>query len=298
MISIRSINPFEYLAPDALADALEILEAKGKDGKILNGGTDLVLQMKQGLIHPSSVVDIKRIPELNILKWDESDGFRIGSAVPIDRILSYTSLPKEYGILMQAVALIGSMQIKNRGTIGGNVCNAAPSADSAPALLCLDAGVVLTSVKGTRTVPLDAFFIGPGQTLLNGNEILLEIIVPTPSPGSAGCYLRHTTRAEMDIAVTGVASWLDLSSQDNQVKAVRIALGAVAPTPIRANHAEEALMGKPVTSAGIEEAAETAGREAEPISDLRGSAQYRRELVRVLTRRTLKGACEGLGIQI
>ncbi len=288
MTSIRSIGIFDYLCPESLEGALNILATKGAGSQVLNGGTDLVLQMKQGLACPTSVVDVKRVPELNRLEWSRDEGLRVGAAVTLSKILSFATLPPEYGILLQACAVIGSAQIKNRGTIVGNVCNAAPSADSAPALLCLDARVTLASTRGSRTVNLEDFFTAPGQTVMADDELLVEIAVPTPPSPAAGCYLRHTTREEMDIAVAGAASFITLSPQNRQVTQARIALGAVAHTPIRARQAEACLLGKELTPDTIKEAAERAAVEAEPISDIRASAEYRRHLVNVLTRLTLQ----------
>jgi carbon-monoxide dehydrogenase medium subunit len=298
MNGLRSIGSFKYVAPKSLGEALHMLHTKRGDTKVLNGGTDLVAQMKQGLVSPSSLLDIKGLPELNRLEWDDTDGLHIGAAVTFSRFLSCTALPKDYSILTQVCSVIGSVQIKNRGTIGGNICNAAPSADSLPPLLCLDARAVLASHTGTRTIPLNGFFTAPGRTSMDDDELLIEIEVPPPPARSAGCYVRHTTREEMDIAVAGVAAWLALSSQHNRLRAARIALGAVAATPMRARDTESSLKGKPVTLDAIEEASEVAAGEAKPISDLRGSAEYRRELVRVLTRRTLKSSCKMLGIKI
>ena len=298
MTHIRSIGKFEYKAPDSLPELLKILETETLGGKMLAGGTDLILQMKQGLVRPSVVVDVKKIPELNQIEWSEEEGLHIGAAVSFKRLLAFTESPKELGVLFQACSLIGSVQIKNRGTIGGNICNAAPSADSAPALLCLGASVVLASGKGARTIPLNDFFLGPGKTALADDELLVEIEVPAPPALSAGCYLRHTTREEMDIAVAGAASFLALAPHEKYVKTARIALGAVAPTPMRARGAEAILTGKTITREIIEEAAESAALEASPISDLRGSEGYRRELIRVLVRRTLIRISEELGLTI
>lgn len=298
MTHIRSIGKFEYTAPDSLPELLKILETDTHGSRMLAGGTDLILQMKQGLVRPSVVVDVKKIPELNQIEWSEEEGLHIGAAVPFGRLLAFTALPKELGVLFQACSLIGSVQIKNRGTIGGNICNAAPSADSVPALLCLEASVVLASGKGARTIPLNDFFLAPGKTALADDELLVEIGIPAPPVPAAGCYLRHTTREEMDIAVAGAASFLALAPQKEHVKIARIALGAVAPTPMRAHRAEAMLIGKTMTKEIIEEAAESAALEASPISDLRGSEEYRRELVQVLVRRTLMGACEELGLTV
>jgi CO/xanthine dehydrogenase FAD-binding subunit len=298
MTRFRSIGKFKYQAPDSLTEVLKILETPDLAGKILAGGTDLILQMKQGIVRPVSVIDVKQIPELIRLEWDPQRGLRLGAAVPLNRLLTFPGLPKAFSILLQACSLIGSTQINNRGTVGGNICNAAPSADSAPPLLCLGARVVLSSHKATRTMALEDFFLAPGKTALTDDELLVEIEVPNPSTPSAGSYLRHTTREEMDISVAGVASFLTFSPQNGRLLSARIALGAVAPTPMRALRAEAILAGKTVIPQMIEQAAEQAAAEAKPISDLRGSSDYRRELVRVLTRRTLRSACKELGFEV
>jgi CO/xanthine dehydrogenase FAD-binding subunit len=298
MTSFRSIGKFQYRDPNSLPEVLKILETRDRTVKVLAGGTDLILLMKQGLVCPSLVVDVKQVSELNRLEWNSQEGLRLGAAVPLSRLLAFNELPKEFGILLQACSLIGSRQIKNRGTLGGNICNAAPSADSAPALLCLGAKAVLASSRGTRTMALDDFFLAPGKTALAEDELLVEIAIPTPPIRSAGCYLRHTAREEMDIAVAGAASFLTSAPEKGRLQSVRIALGAVAPTPLRARGAEAVLVGKTVTPALVEKAAEQAAGEAGPISDVRGSAEYRRELVRVLVRRTLMRACKELGIEV
>ncbi len=298
MIGISSVGSFEYRAPDSLDETLSILKANGAGARILAGGTDLILQMKQGQVRPSLVVDVKRLPELKRLEWSAPGGLHVGASVRLSKLLTFNPVLERYNILAQACSVIGSQQIRNRGTIGGNVCNAAPSADSVPALLCLGARAVLASSNGTRSIDLNDFFVAPGKTAIGDDELLVEIEVPTPPMPSAGCYMRHTTREEMDIAVVGVASFLTLSSRDETVEEARIALGAVAPTPVRAHDAEAFLTGESVTPNVIEEAARKATVEASPISDLRGSAEYRREIVRVLTRRTLRKACGELGLKV
>jgi CO/xanthine dehydrogenase FAD-binding subunit len=292
------INRFEYQAPRSLKQALEILDHHGEEARVLAGGTDLIVQMKQGTVHPACIVDVKKIPELNVLDWKPEDGLHIGAAVPISRFLAFPVVWDKFNILAQACSGIGSMQIRNRATLGGNISNAAPSADSAPPLLCLGAKAVMASSKGLRAIPLEDFFLAPGETARNNRELLVKIVVPTPGSLSAGCYVKHGTREKMDIAVAGVASFLSLSTQDRKLKAVRIALGAVGPRPMRASQAEVVLTKNLLNREGIEAAAVQAAKEAEPISDLRSSAEYRRELVKVLTRRTLNKACESLGVTI
>jgi carbon-monoxide dehydrogenase medium subunit len=289
-----SVKNVEYLAPRSLNQALDILDRHGEQASVLAGGTDLIVQMKQGMVHPACIVDVKKIPELNVLDWKPEDGLHIGAAVPIRRLLALPVVWEKYNILAQACSGIGSMQLRNRATIGGNICNAA----SAPPLLCLRAKAVMFSSKGVRGIPLEDFFLAPGETARINRELLVEIVIPTPESLSSGCYLKHGTREKMDIAVAGVASFLSLSAQDRKLKAVRIALGAVAPRPMRAPQTEAILTKNLLNRQNIEAAAEQAANEAEPISDLRGSAEYRREIVKVLTRRTLNKACESLGVTI
>jgi CO/xanthine dehydrogenase FAD-binding subunit len=200
---------------------------------------------------------------------------------------------KTYTSLSESGALVGSVQVRNLATLGGNLCNAAPSADMAPPVLALEAEAVIAGPRGERRVPIAEFFAGVRRTVLGPDEILLELVIPSPGARSGGHYLRHTPRRELDIAVVGVASQLTLS--DGVCAKARIALAAVAPVPLRATAAEQALEGKPVTPEAIERAAELAVGAAKPISDQRGSADYRRHLVRVLTRRTLRAAFERAG---
>lgn len=298
MVSLYTINKFEYKAPRSLGEALKLLETQGSNSRVLAGGTDLIVQMKYRQLHPSLLIDIKRIPELNRLEWSEQEGLHIGAAVSLNRLLTFTQLSEHFSILSQACSLIGSEQVRNRATMGGNICNAAPSADSIPALLCLDARALVADSSGLRAIPLENFFLAPGRTAMQSNALLVEIQIPGPPASSAGYYLRHTVREEMDIATVGVASWVVPSTSERTLKEVKIALGAVAPTPIRAYKSEASLKGKSLTPAMIDEAARQAVEESSPISDLRASAEYRREIVKVLVIRALKETCRKLGIEL
>jgi carbon-monoxide dehydrogenase medium subunit len=283
---------FEYYAPHSLEEALSLLDNWKEKAKVLAGGTDLIVQMKNGNAHPVVIIDVKKIPKLNRLEWDEGKSLYIGAAVPLSKIVAFPPIMERFDILYQACAIIGSMQLRNRATVGGNICNGAPSADSAPPLLCLGAKAMVARLGGTRTIPLDSFFRGPGETALAPHELLLGMEIPAPPSLSSGCYLRHTPRQDMDIAVVGVASFLVISKQKDRCEQARIALGAVAPTPIRVPQAEAIVTGRALTDETIEEAAEQAAAVARPISDMRGSAEYRKEIVKVLTRKTLKKAWE------
>jgi carbon-monoxide dehydrogenase medium subunit len=282
------VRRFEIALPRSVEDALRVLGERGADAKLLAGGTDLLPQMKNGLLKPACVVDLSGVARLQTLAPDDGRGFKIGAGVTARRVEQDPTARSAYPSLAESAALIGSVQIRNLATVVGNLCNAAPSADMAPPLIALDAEAVIVGPGGERRVPLAGFFVGVRRTVLGPNDLLLELVVPAPGPRSGGSYLRHTPRRELDIAVVGVASQLTLS---NGVCAkARIALASVAPTPVRAVAAERALEGQPVTPAQIERAAELAIDAARPISDQRGSADFRRHLVRVLTRRTLTTA--------
>ena len=284
------MKDFEYFAPHTLEEGLRLLEEKRENARLLAGGTDLVVQMKSGRVSPSSIIDTKKIPELNRLDDDPGTGLFVGAAVPVSRMNAFPALASKYGLLHDACSLIGSFQLRSRATVGGNICNAAPSADSAPPLLCLDARAIAASMNGSRSIPMTDFFVGPGINALAPDELLVGIEIPPPSGQAAGSYLRHIPRQEMDIAVVGVASLLVISPENGLCAEARISLGAVAPTPIRASAAESALVGTDLASDILEKAAYLASESARPISDMRGSKDYRREIVRVLTRRTLAKA--------
>ena len=281
---------FELSLPRTVDDCLKILSERGSEAKLVAGGTDLLPQLKNGLLKPAHVVDLSGIPALRAISSANGDGLRLGSAITARAIELHPQIRARYASLAESGALVGSVQVRNLATVGGNLCNAAPSADMAPPLLALDAEAVIVGPKGERRVPLASFFMGVRKTVLAADELLLELVVPSPQPHSGGHYLRHTPRRELDIAVVGVASQLTL--RDGVCGNARIAIASVAPTPVRAVAAEAALVGQPVTPASIERAAELAIDAARPISDQRGSADFRRHLVRVLTRRTLTVALE------
>ena len=279
------MNEFEYSAPSDVEEAIGLLGRP--HARALAGGTDLVVQMREKRRQVLHVVDLKRIAALTRLELEADGGVCIGAALNVTAMARETAMAA-YPAVVQSGQMIGSYQIQNRASIGGNVCNAAPSADAIPALICHDARARIAGPKGRREVPVESLFIGPGRTHLDTQEILMAIRLPPPPPHSAGCYLRFTPRREMDIAVAGVGAWLRLGAR-GEVMETRVALAAVAPTPLRAPQAERCLRGERLTVKLIEEAAHLAARDATPISDTRGSAEYRRELVRTLARRALQG---------
>jgi carbon-monoxide dehydrogenase medium subunit len=275
--------------PRSVDECVKALAAGGAGAKVVAGGTDLLPQMKNGVTKPQLVVDLSGIAALRAIKAD-AKGLRIGAAVTARQLERDARVQSGYTAIAESGALVGSIQVRNLATLGGNLCNAAPSADMAPPLLSLEAEAVITGPKGQRRVPIASFFTGVRRTVLAPEELLVELFVPAPGPRSGGSYIRHTPRRELDIAVVGVASQVTL--QNGKCTKARISLAAVAPTPVRATAAEQALEGQALTPAAIEQAAELAVGAAQPISDQRGSADFRRHLVRVLTRRTLTRALE------
>lgn len=267
---------------------MRTLAQRGPETKLLAGGTDLLPQLKNGVLKPGRVIDLSGVARLRDIESANGQGLRIGSAVTARALELDPTVRARYLSLAESGALVGSVQVRNLATLGGNLCNAAPSADMAPPLLALDAEAVILGPKGERRVPIAAFFTGVRKTVLAPDELLVELTVPATGPHSGGNYLRHTPRRELDIAVVGVASQLTLAN--GVCTKARIALAAVAPVPVRATAAERALEGQAVTPDWIARAAELALEAARPISDQRGSADFRRHLVRVLTRRTLTTA--------
>lgn len=250
-----------------------------------------MVQLNEGgkIPTPSYLVSLRRVQELRGIEFSEAQGLRIGSAATMTEIAQSPLVRERYRILADGAGIVGSIQTMNMATLGGNVCNAAPSADTAPPLLACEATAVIAGPGGEREVPLEEFWLGPGQTLLRPGELLRELRLPTPPAKTGGVYLRHTPRKQMDIAVVGVGLLLTLNRGD-RIQRARIALGAVAPTPIRAREAEATLEGNTASESLFARAAETAASEARPISDVRGSAEFRRHLVRVMTERCLQEA--------
>ena len=281
---------FELAVPGSVDECLQILAKRGPDTKVVAGGTDLLPQLKNGVLKPGWVVDLSAVAELRTISDAPDGGLRIGASVTARELELDARVRSRFPALAESAAMVGSVQVRNLATLGGNLCNAAPSADMAPPLLALDADAVIAGPSGQRRVSMASFFLGVRRTVLAPGELLLEIVVPAPGAHSGGNYLRHTPRRELDIAVVGVASQVTLTG--GKCTTARIALAAVAPVPLRATDAEQALVGQPLTPQQIERAAELASGAARPIDDHRGSIEFRNHLVRVLTRRTLTTALQ------
>lgn len=261
---------------------MKLLGNHGKEAKVLAGGTDLLVGMKEKGLSPGYVIDIKGIKGLDGISYDRKEGLRIGTLATMNEVSGSSCVREHYPFLSHAAGEVGSVQVRNRATIGGNLCNAAPSAETAPALLCLDAVLTLAGMKGERSIEIVEFFQGPGMTVLDG-EILTGIRIPPVT--RKGIYIKHSPRIAMDIAVIGAAVAVTLGP--GGWEEVRIALGAVASTPIRVHEAEELLKKKGPTKEAIEEAGRIAREAASPIFDVRASAEYRREMVENLVKRAL-----------
>lgn len=256
------------------------------------GGTDLLVLLRSGRIEMDVLVDIKRIPETNRLAYDSREGLTIGAAVQCFRLCEDRQVRDLYPALVDSASLIGGVAVQGRATIGGNLCNAAPSADFVPTLIALGGGCRIIGPRGERTVPVEGFCTGPRTNVLERGELLVSLQVPSPRPRSGCRYLRFIPRNEMDIAVVGAGAAVELSEDLREIVSARIALGAVAPTPVLAREAGDFLAGQPLSDAVLDRASLLAREAAVPITDMRGTIAYRQHLVRVLVKRALQSAVE------
>lgn len=284
------MKPFEYRAPTSIGEAVALLADKGKKARPLAGGTDLLVQLRRDLLKLDLLVDVKRIPELNRITFDPVEGLTVGAAVSCAGLCEHPDVQKVYPGLVDTASIIGGTAIQGRATLGGNLCNAAPSGDSIPAMIVLGAVCTIAGSHGSRTVPVDAFCTGPGKTVLGEDEMLVSIHFPAPTPNSGARYGRFTPRREMDIAVAGAGAWVVLSDDHTAITDARLALAAVAPTPLLVEAAGTALAGQSPTEEAFTQAAKLAQEAARPITDVRGTEAQRRHLVGVLVKRALRGA--------
>jgi len=278
---------FELIEPVTIQEAISSLVKYAGKAKVVAGGTDLLVQMRQKAVTPEYVVDVTNIPGLDYIKYDKKEGLKIGALTTISSIENSKELLKKYSIISKAAGHLGSPAIRNLGTVGGNLCNASPSAEMAPALIGLSARARIIGPDGERLVLLEDFFTGPGKTVLKNGELLAEIQLPVPSPNTKGIYFRHAIRRSHDLAIVNVAIIIDFEPRKKICKDIKIVLGAVAPTPMRARNAEGVLRGKKMEDGLIQESADLASTEAKPITDVRATAWYRKEMVKVFTRQAL-----------
>jgi carbon-monoxide dehydrogenase medium subunit len=273
----------EYFAPDTLQEAISLYQ-ENTGAVLVAGGTDVLVNVAHGKSALETIIDLKRIRELDYIATDGAR-VRIGALATIAAVAESDIISERYPFVKTAATKLGSWQIRNTATVGGNICNAAPSAELATPLLAAGAAVTIAGPAGEKTVPLSDFFLGPGRTALETGAILKEIIVPPLEPGWRGIYCRHQLRRSMDISIVNLTALLQIRNET--VLGARIYLGAVAPVPMRAVETEKKLVGNVLSREAIELAAETAGMEARPITDVRASADYRRQMVRVYMKRAL-----------
>lgn len=283
------MHDFTYTAPKSIDEAVRLLQQHGGAGQVLAGGTDLIVKMRARRVRPAVVVDAKHIAELNELRSSDA-GLTIGAAVSCRRIYLDKATVAEYPILEDCTTLVGGVHIQGRASVGGNLCNAAPSADTIPALIALGAVAHIRGPEGKRELAVEEFCLGPGKNALQPRELLVSISIPKPVAHSGAFSLRFIPRNEMDIAVVNAAVAVVLDAKHEKFVSARIAVGAVAPTVLYVREAGEALAGKPVSEASIKEAAAVAAAAARPITDMRGTIEQRRHLTGVLTARALRGA--------
>jgi aerobic carbon-monoxide dehydrogenase medium subunit len=284
------LHAINYEAPSTLEQAVSILKAHGEKARPFCGGTDIIIQLRAGVRRTEHLVDIKKIKELRNLSFDPKKGLRLGAAVQCIELHESEMMHRYYPGLTEAAHLIGSLQIQNRASVGGNLCNGSPAADSTPSLIALGAKARIVSAKGEREVPVEKFVVSPGRTVLEPGELLVELLIPAPAPHSSDAYLRFIPRNEMDIAVVGVGAAVTLDGE--KIKSARIGLASVAATPLIATKAAESLAGKKLDEAALAEAGRLAAEIASPIDDMRGTAEYRVHITAVLTRRALAIAAE------
>lgn len=284
------MKDFEYTAATSVEQAVALLAERGPAAKVLAGGTDILVQLREGQREADLVVDIKKIPELMEFSFHPERGLRLGAGVPCYQIYGNQAVAAAYPALADSARIIGGWQIQSRASIGGNLCNSSPAADSIPSLIALHAVCQIAGPSGRRSVPVDQFCTAPGKNVLARGEFLVSLDFPPPVTRSGSRYLRFIPRNEMDIAVVGVGAWLRLSVSGDRIEAARLGIAAVAPTPLAATEAAVWLVGKPPTPETFAEAGRLARNIVKPISDMRGPAEYRMHLVGVLVERALAGA--------
>lgn len=286
------MQAFDYVSAQSVDEVVSLLAEKGDMARILSGGTDLLVALREGRRQAELVIDVKGLSETTEMSYDPSTGLTLGAAVPCHRMYDDATVAKVYDGLMDSAHLIGGTQIQGRASMGGNLCNASPAADATPNLIAYSAICNIAGPNGRRELPVEEFCTGPGRNALGNGEFLVSLQLPAPQPGFGAAYLRFIPRNEMDIAVVGVGASVQLDESRSKFVSARISLGAVAPTPLFVKEAGDSLAGKEITDEAIAEAARIAQAAARPISDMRGTAEYRKHLAAVLTRRTLQNAIE------
>ena len=285
---------FEYFEPASVSEATSLLARYKDKANVIAGGTDLLVGMKQGHIGPKYVINIKAIPGLDYIDYDPEAGLSIGALTTIRTLEKSAELLQRYPAISQAARVLGSVSIRNVATLGGNLCNASPSADTVPGLIGLSAVAKIAGPDGERTVLLEDFFTGLGRTVLQTGEILIEIKVPLPPPDTRGVYIKYGIRGMSDLPIVSVAVVLTLKPEDKVCQDIKIVMGNVAPTPVRARQAEEALRGKQMDDVAILNCAQAASDEAHPrAGSIRASADYKKAMIKVFAEQAVREAMAG-----
>ncbi len=286
------MQAFDFASATTVDEVVALLQEKGDLARVMCGGTDLLVALREGRRKAELVIDVKRLPEMSAMSFDPQKGLTLGAAVPCYRMYDDKAIAAAYPGLIDSASLIGGVQIQGRASMGGNLCNASPAADSIPALIAYDAVCQIAGPNGRREMPVAEFCIAPGRNALQKGEFLVALQIPAPKSGFGAAYQRFIPRNEMDIAVVGVGAAVQLDESRSKFVSARISLGAVAPTPLFVAAAGDALAGQPVNADSIAKAVQIAQEAAKPISDMRGTAEYRKHIAGILTRRTLEIAIE------
>ncbi len=294
MLPSAGLASFDYVRPASPQEVTRLLLKSDGQARLFMGGTDVFVRMRDGVIAPKLLIDVKHLPDMTAVTFTKRRGLAVGAAVNMNCLARHSAVIEHYPLLGEALNSVASYQLRTRATMGGNLCNASPAADTAPAALALGAMMVLHSRRGERCVPIGEFFLGPGKTALKPGEFLVRIEIPPAPPGAVGRYMKLGRNAHGDLAIVGVAV---LGYPDRKALSgyrFRLALASVAPTPLRVLRAEAILSDAPLTPEVIESAAAAAMEVAKPIDDVRASAGYRKAMVKVLTRRAVSEVWNGM----
>jgi carbon-monoxide dehydrogenase medium subunit len=284
------VNEFQYFKPESLPEAISLAAKYGPEATLLAGGTDLIVQMKRKIKTPTCVINLKGISELNGIMFSQEKGLFVGPLVTHYTLGEHPVIFEKYSLLAEAARLVGTHQIRERGTLGGNICNGSPAADTIPPLLCLEAKLKLQKSGKETITPIEDFFEGPQKTKLEPDEILTEIQLPPLERHTGGAYVKLGVRKSLEIAVVGVAALVTLDKDKKICLKAKIALASVAPIPLLCQKAEAILLRKEMGEPIINQAAKSAQEEAAPITDVRGTAKYRREMIYIVAKRALNEA--------
>ena len=284
-----SLPQFKFLAPATLDEACALLKEHQGKIKVKAGGTDMIVRLSHRAVKPDYLMSLKKIPGLDQITWDPAAGLTIGALALLREVEVSPIILEHAPMLARAAHATATVQIRNMGTVMGNICNASPSADNIPTLVAMNASIVAYSERGEREISLDDFFLGPGRTALESDELAIAIKVPAPAPRTGVSYQKVSQRSKVDIAAVNIGALVTLDG-DGNCKTVRVSMGAVGPTPLRAGKAEKFLVGKPADDDNLAEAGRLAAEDASPISDVRASKEYRKLMVEVLSKRALAEA--------